>query len=105
MDTFGAFSRQLRPRISRHRKREKGEAMRVGMGVFVRLVVWVNTFRRAENPSALESGFLRPRYPGYHEFQSFAGAKLHTLVFEGGPVRSFLDQVNRAYRESRAERG
>ncbi len=49
---------------------------------------------------ALDRAFVRPRYPGYLEFQDRAGDPIHQYLREGGDPTQVLDELNRLYRES-----
>ena len=47
-----------------------------------------------------DRAFVRPRYPGYLEFQDRACLPIHAYLRDGGDVHTTLDTVNRLYRES-----
>jgi multiple sugar transport system substrate-binding protein len=50
--------------------------------------------------NTLDEAYLRPRYPGYINFQEHAGAVIHNYVSEGGQAGPALDKLNELYRES-----
>jgi multiple sugar transport system substrate-binding protein len=51
----------------------------------------------------LDEAYLRPRYDGYIPFQDRAGPAVHAYLRDGGDPSAVLDQLNRLYRESRAD--
>lgn len=51
----------------------------------------------------LEQSFVRPRYEGYHHFQSFAGKLLQAFLKEGLKPASVMKEMNRQYAKSRME--
>ena len=51
----------------------------------------------------LDEAYLRPRYDGYIPFQDHAGEMVHAYLRDGGDPRRTLDDMNRHYRESRAD--
>jgi multiple sugar transport system substrate-binding protein len=51
----------------------------------------------------LDEAWLRPRYDGYIPFQDRAGPVVHAYLREGGNPAPALDQLNRLYRESKAD--
>ena len=51
----------------------------------------------------LDEAYLRPRYDGYIRFQDRAGELVHAYLRDGGDPRRTLDDMNRRYRESRAD--
>jgi multiple sugar transport system substrate-binding protein len=51
----------------------------------------------------LDEAYLRPRYNGYIPFQDKAGELVHAYLRDGGDPRRTLDDMNRYYRESRAD--
>jgi multiple sugar transport system substrate-binding protein len=50
--------------------------------------------------TTLDEAYLRPRYPGYINFQEHAGPVIHNYVSEGGQPGPVLDKLNELYRES-----
>lgn len=48
-----------------------------------------------------DRAFVRPRYPGYLDFQDRAGDPIHAFLREGGDAGKVLDALNQLYRESR----
>lgn len=53
---------------------------------------------------ALDRAFLRPRYPGYIEFQDRAGAPIRDYMRNGGAPRAVLAKLNALYQESQREK-
>jgi multiple sugar transport system substrate-binding protein len=51
----------------------------------------------------LDEAWLRPRYDGYIPFQDHAGLAVHAYFQDGGDPSAVIDQLNRLYRESRAD--
>ena len=51
----------------------------------------------------LDEAYLRPRYDGYIPFQDRAGELVHAYLRDGGDPRRTLAELNRYYRESRAD--
>ncbi|MEM6884328.1 MAG: extracellular solute-binding protein [Verrucomicrobiota bacterium] len=49
----------------------------------------------------LDRAFVRPRYPGYLDFQDRAGDPIHEFLREGGKAVDVLETVNTLYRETR----
>ncbi|HJZ47561.1 MAG TPA: extracellular solute-binding protein [Roseiflexaceae bacterium] len=48
----------------------------------------------------LDDAYLRPRYPGYIEFQDHAGPVVHRYLREGGDPRAALAEIDGLYRQS-----
>ena len=48
----------------------------------------------------LDAAFVRPRYPGYTQFQDRAGDTIHAFLLKGGNAAEVLETLNRLYRES-----
>ncbi|GAB3410912.1 ABC transporter substrate-binding protein [Flindersiella endophytica] len=51
--------------------------------------------------TTIESAYLRPRYPGFPEFQTGAAVRLRSVVLGSEPAGPVLDQLDALYRESR----
>jgi multiple sugar transport system substrate-binding protein len=51
----------------------------------------------------LDEAYLRPRYDGYIPFQDRTGEMVHAYLRDGGDPRRTLADMNRHYRESRAD--
>jgi multiple sugar transport system substrate-binding protein len=51
----------------------------------------------------IDEAWLRPRYDGYIPFQDRAGPVVHAYLQNGGDPSAVLGQLNRLYRESRAD--
>jgi multiple sugar transport system substrate-binding protein len=51
----------------------------------------------------LDEAYLRPRFDGYIPFQDRAGEMVRAYLRDGGNPRGTLDDMNRHYRESRAD--
>lgn len=61
-----------------------------------------HNFYRATRET-LERSFVRPRYDGYHHFQSFAGKSVQAFLKEGLKPASVIKEMNRQYAKSKAE--
>ena len=48
----------------------------------------------------MESGYVRPRYNGYLQFQDHAGEPLHQYLLHGGNPAKVLDKMNEIYQQS-----
>jgi len=53
--------------------------------------------------SALDSGYIRPRYHGYLYFQERAGAPLQNYLLQGGSPKKVLEDINGLYRSSKVK--
>jgi multiple sugar transport system substrate-binding protein len=52
---------------------------------------------------ALDRAYLRPRYPGYIDFQDRAGAPIRDYMGRGGDERAVLAELDALYLQSRRE--
>jgi multiple sugar transport system substrate-binding protein len=53
--------------------------------------------------SALDRAYVRPRYPGYIQFQDGASAVVHEFLREGGDPRSAVQELRQLFEKSRME--
>lgn len=51
--------------------------------------------------ATLEGAFVRPRYNGYHHFQSFAGKTVQSVMRKEMTIKEALKKMNEAYSKSR----
>jgi multiple sugar transport system substrate-binding protein len=50
--------------------------------------------------NSMEAAYVRPRYPGYVEFQAMAGAPIVEYLRSGGSVAGVVEKLNELYRQS-----
>jgi len=55
----------------------------------------------ANTLSTLDSAWVRPRFPGFIEFQDQASTIVHAYLVDGGPESEVLGRLNRALQEHR----
>ncbi|MCM3715522.1 extracellular solute-binding protein [Alkalihalobacillus oceani] len=53
----------------------------------------------------LERAYVRPRYPGYLQFQEQAGEEIRSYLIHGGSARSTLKKLDQLYRDTKKGEG